>query len=346
MGDCCNQDKHSKLVRRTWGKFGKNEIGIKASNDELIRQLVQQIAPALAKYKVAFLDKYQIELGKVAMNSLPPELINVQFLSQGHSAQFEANSLPNEFHIRTLFGEQDLVLVNANHFASEYVITLVAQKNVTFIDDSIFQVNEIERFMNFIKTEIEGNTPKLNGLVLAGGKSTRMGTDKGLLEYHRKPQREYVYDLLSGFCEDVYFSTRAEQKMTGENVVEDRFLNMGPMGGILSAMMANPERAWLVVACDLPLIDNNTLQFLVSQRNPSKIATAFLDPEAQFPEPLIAIWEPKSYAFLYHFLSLGYSCPRKVLINSDIELIKTPDNHVLANANEPKDYEKIKAGLG
>lgn len=342
MGDCCSQEKHSKLVRATWGKFGKNEIGIKASSDELIRDLIRQITPALSKYKVVFLDKYRIELENLSQTHLPQDLVNVQFLLQGYAVQFEANRFPNEYHVRSLFEEQDLVLVNANHFPCEYVVAITEQKNVTFIDNSIFQINEIERFTNFITSEIEGNIPKLNGLVLAGGKSTRMGADKGLLDYHGKPQREYVYDLLSGLCEEIYFSVRAEQQVIGKNVVEDRFVNMGPMGGILSALMTNPERAWLVVACDLPLVDSKTLQFLVNERNASKIATAFLDPEAQFPEPLIAIWEPKSYAFLYHFLSLGYSCPRKVLINSDIALIKVPDNHVLANANEPSDYEKIR----
>ena len=340
MGDCCSQDKHSKLVRPTWSNFGKNEIGIKAGDDDTIRKFVHEIAPLLSKYKITFIDRYEIVLADALPKMISSELINVQFLSQGHSAQFEASNFPNEYHRRALLGEQDFILLNANHFPCEYTVTLITQKNLTFIDNSIFQYDEKERFINFIKAEIERNIPKLNGLVLAGGKSTRMGKDKGLLDYHGKPQREYASELLSGLCENVYFSARAEQHIASENVITDRFVNMGPMGGILSAFLSNPEKAWLVVACDLPLLDLPTLQFLVSKRNPSKIATAYLDPNGQFPEPLIAIWEPKSYAFLYHFLSLGYSCPRKVLINSDIELIRAMDSQALANANTPEDYLK------
>ncbi len=343
MGDCCNQDKHSKLVRPAWGEFGRNELGIKAQNEEMVRHIIRQITPILSKkYKIAFLDKYHIQL-----NGFSQELMNVQFLSQGQSAQYEASSFPNEFYRKSLLGEQDIVLINANQLPVNQFVTIIDQKNATFIDDSIFQLSETARLISYIENQIESSVPKLNGLVLMGGKSSRMGKDKSTLDYHGKMQKDYVYELLNEVCENTYFSVRAGQvgneKMPHQ--IEDRFNNLGPMGGILSALMAIPDRAWLVVACDLPFIDRKTLQFLVSQRNTSKIATAFLDPEGTFPEPLVAIWEPKSYQSLFHFLSLGYSCPRKVLINSDIQLVKVLDSKALTNANEPQDYEKAKADL-
>jgi len=75
------------------------------------------------------------------------------------------------------------------------------------------------------------------------------------------------------------------------------------------------------------------LQQLIAQRDPSKIATAFYNSDTDFPEPLITIWEPKSYPILLHFLSLGYSCPRKVLINSDVKVVRLMDESVLVNVN-------------
>ena len=117
---------------------------------------------------------------------------------------------------------------------------------------------------------------------------------------------------------------------------------MGPFGAILSAFQTNPNAAWLVAACDQPLIDAGVLKELISKRNPSKYATAFYNPETDFPEPLITIWEPRAYSELLHFLSLGYSCPRKVLINSDIELLELEDSLVLKNANTPEEYEQLK----
>ncbi len=341
MGDCCNQDKTSKLIRKNWGTFGKNEIGIKANNDDAVRQVMEAVMQALAKkYKIALIDQRSIRLSNFAQ-----DIINVQFAFQGHSIQYNIPDFPNEFHRQTLFNEQDLILANANYFSTSHQIYIAEEPNEKH-DLPTFYRGQQENIIAFVEGFMQAKIPKLNGLVLMGGKSTRMGKDKGLLDYHGKPQREYVYDLLSPLCEEVYYSGRTEQ-FSEENThkIEDRFINLGPMGGILSAMMSQPERAWLVVACDLPFIDANTLQFLIQNRNPTKIATAFLDSQEQFPEPLIAIWEPKSYLTLYQFLSQGYSCPRKVLINSEIHLIKAPDSKVLMNANEPQDYENAKKEL-
>ena len=90
----------------------------------------------------------------------------------------------------------------------------------------------------------------MNALILIGGKSSRMGTDKGLLNYHGKPQREYLFDLAKKYCTEVYFSCRAEQQFSEQSIIDT--YSLGPMGGILSAFDFNPNTAWLVVACDMP----------------------------------------------------------------------------------------------
>ena len=66
----------------------------------------------------------------------------------------------------------------------------------------------------------------LNGLVLAGGKSTRMGEDKGILQWYGKEQRYYVADMLATFCEEVFISCRPEQTNAIDKnykVIEDEF---------------------------------------------------------------------------------------------------------------------------
>jgi len=110
---------------------------------------------------------------------------------------------------------------------------------------------------------------------------------------------------------------------------------MGPMGAILSAMQFNPKVAWLVLACDYPLMDEATLQHLIKNRKPKAAATAFKSLEEHgFPEPLVTIYEPKSYMALLQFLGLGYSCPRKMLINSTIQLLEPTNKKAFQNANE------------
>jgi molybdopterin-guanine dinucleotide biosynthesis protein A len=185
----------------------------------------------------------------------------------------------------------------------------------------------------------------LNGLVLAGGKSTRMGRDKGAINWHGKEQRYFMADLLGQFCQDVYISCRPEQVDEISHLyrtLPDSYPGMGPYGGILTAFQFRPYPAWLVVACDLPLINKNTLQYLIQHRDPSYIATTFRSPHDQLPEPLITIWEPKSLPVLLEFMNKGVKCPRKVLINSHIKLLDPPVPQEVMNVNKPEELEEAK----
>ena len=109
------------------------------------------------------------------------------------------------------------------------------------------------------------NPKKLYGLILAGGFSRRMGKDKSLLNYHGKPQIEYVHNLLQELCDKVFLSKRIDQpsyKTTPSINDVEPFLNKGPLGGILSAMKSFSDVSWLVLACDLPFVTKETLQTL------------------------------------------------------------------------------------
>lgn len=189
----------------------------------------------------------------------------------------------------------------------------------------------------------ENNLPFINGLVLAGGKSTRMGTDKEVMKWHGKEQRYYAADLLKPFCKDVFISCRPDQAAGIDPVyaaLPDTFLNMGPTGGILSALRFQRGGAWLVVACDLPLLNEETLRYLINNRNKTTIATTYQSPHDGLPEPLITIWEPESYPVLLNFLGKGMTCPRKVLMNSETTILKPLQPQSLMNVNTPEDAKK------
>jgi molybdopterin-guanine dinucleotide biosynthesis protein A len=210
----------------------------------------------------------------------------------------------------------------------------------------VLKIDDRENIITFFETALKQAKPVLNGLILAGGKSTRMGFDKGTVNLHGKQQRYYMADLLKTFCQEVYISGRPGQQQeidAAYPIIEDTFTGLGPYGAILSAFREQPDAAWLVIACDLLLMDESTLRNLVAWRNVSSVATAYHSPVTNFPEPLIAIWEPKSYPILLSFLAQGYSCPRKVLINSDITLLNAPQQEALTNVNTPEELEKVKS---
>ena len=186
--------------------------------------------------------------------------------------------------------------------------------------------------------------PKINGLVLAGGKSSRMGQSKGAIPWHGQEQHYFVAQLMKDFCHEVFISCRQEQKEYFNEsckLIVDQPTYSGPMAGMLAAFQTAPEIAWLVVACDLPLLDKNTISFLMKKRDALAIATAFVSPYDSLPEPLIAIWEPASFDVLKKAQSSGQNCPRKVLINNHPHLLTAPYPEALINANTPQDREKV-----
>ncbi|GAA4295534.1 NTP transferase domain-containing protein [Nibribacter koreensis] len=190
---------------------------------------------------------------------------------------------------------------------------------------------------------MSANIP-LYGLVLSGGQSTRMGQDKGLLSYHGQPQRDYLYHMLNSVCPQVFLSVRPgqEQEVSNEvNVLADALEVRGPLNGILSAMQQHPQAAWLVIACDMPLVRVSTLQKLVVARDLTKTATAYAVQGSDLPEPLLAIWEPGAYASALAFTQTGKTCPRKFLLNADTKLIYPDQDEELYNANHPEERAYI-----
>ncbi|HEX7014478.1 MAG TPA: NTP transferase domain-containing protein [Cyclobacteriaceae bacterium] len=174
----------------------------------------------------------------------------------------------------------------------------------------------------------------LNGLILAGGKSSRMGRDKSLIVFHNLPQRVHLFNLLKTFCRKVYLSCKNTAGIPEHlNPLRDRFQIDSPLNGILSAFEHEPGAPWLAVAVDMPYIDAKTLETLIQNRNGKKIATCFYDSDGTKPEPLLTIWEPHAFPLLRDFHARGGFSPRQFLIENDIHLLTAPDQRALVNVN-------------
>lgn len=345
---------------------------------ELARVLAQQLSPF---YSLAFVDMdhqtadlAHAEEGK--KHNVPASSMMMEMTDKILFTRFDLRHPLSSADKRSFFNKEDLVLVNGNHFKGKCQILIIdPAKNLEkkldqlidvklillkdsstrfpdFLKDKLldwqktptFYLEDTHKITGWIKGWLDRSFPPVKGLVLAGGESKRMKRDKSSLNYHGKSQREHVLSLIQPYCVHAYLSCNAEQVewLRGKfPFIADAFLNLGPMGGILSAMRMDPNAAWLAVACDLPYLSKLTLEYLIAHRNPSKIATAFLDPEGVFPEPLVTLWEPRSYPVLLQYLSQGYSCPRKVLINSEVELLVAPDKKEFYNVNHPGEYEEV-----
>jgi len=192
-------------------------------------------------------------------------------------------------------------------------------------------------------------SPPLFGLVLAGGTSSRMQRDKAGLSYHGKPQLQWAYELLSEFTTAAFVSVRPDQRedelRRSLPQIVDRHPGIGPLAGIEAALLSHPKVAWLVIACDLPFLSAATLELLIANRDGSRTATAFRSAHDGLPEPLCAIWEPRSIVAVAERIAGGKSCPRKLLINSDARLLDLPNAQALDNINTADEFNAARGVL-
>ena len=181
------------------------------------------------------------------------------------------------------------------------------------------------------------------GLVLAGGESRRMGHDKALLDRNGQSQLAFVVDLLGQSVEQVFVSTRVGQAADAERKqfkqIVDRYEDIGPIAGILSALEEYPEVDWLVAACDLPNITTETIEHLLGSRNGDQLFTAYASTYDGLPEPLCSVYHVGCKSTVQQFVDDGIVCPRKMLIRSETRLLEQVEPGSLDNINTPDDLE-------
>lgn len=198
-----------------------------------------------------------------------------------------------------------------------------------------------------IENPPDSDSGPLRGLVLAGGRSSRMGVDKASLEIAGRSQLDQAVQTMRGCVAEVFVSVRDGQQhdvvRASYPCIVDRFADLGPAAGILSAHLVEPDAAWLVVACDMPMLDAATLRCLVRARRPQLAATAFRRPGTEQPEPLCAIYEPATLARFLRLTEQGFAGgPRDFLAGAETYLLTAPDEHLLENVNTPADFTRIK----
>ena len=380
--------KHADLTRPDLGEFARHELAFLGAPCGEIQQLAAHLTAALAPagHRVGYVDADHASGDADEVQSLSPLLqagAAVEVTDKIHFRRRDERRALDRFSQPDLLAGADLVLVNGNHFRARHQIVLIDPRKslahklekLTDVQAIVFAggATEVPEYLQvhlphhaqlpqfslsdtaglaaWVQQWLRSRQAPLRGLVLAGGLSQRMQTDKGRLRYgpDSREQREVAASLLAEVCQDVFVSCRAEQAAempAGLQPLPDTFLGLGPLGGILSAFRHDPNAAWLVLACDLPFMTADALRQLVAGRQPSRLATAFRSPSNDFPEPLITIFEPRAYPELLRFLGLGYSCPRKMLINSDVEVLPSPASDVLRNVNTPAERETAQQELG
>ena len=178
---------------------------------------------------------------------------------------------------------------------------------------------------------------RILGLVLTGGHSKRMGTDKALIKINGSTILDRTIDLLMNHSDQVFVSLRKDQELESHRSKYDMLFDdsdfKGPMAGIMSAATHDASSPWFIVSCDLPFLDCETINQLLEMRAEDKDATIFSNHETGI-EPLCAVYESSLLQKLKENPEIVEKMsPQMTLKKMNINIIKPKSEKALYNLN-------------
>lgn len=262
------------------------------------------------------------------MSYLLAKELAIQWLIGSFTASSKASQIANG--VKPRIGAQGRVLTLFTHRLAGWRLCLPGHVSVAG---------------SLVKQSIGNPLPALHGLVLTGGASTRMGEDKALLDAGGQPQLQATLRLLRKHARPCFVSLRAGQATeplrAGLRQIIDCLEGVGPAAGLLAAHAAHPQAAWLVLACDLPLLNDAALEALIRARDGRHAAIGYRSGHDDLPEPLCMLWEPHALECLAQQVRAGRNGLREALRQLDTLLLPAPPDGALDNANTPQERERL-----
>ena len=198
---------------------------------------------------------------------------------------------------------------------------------------------------------------EMDGVVLAGGESKRMGTNKAPLPlpWNRNEPKwgtmvERAYALMAMRFSQVSVVACPEASVNGAfplldksvEVIRDERVDAGPLAGVEAALKRAAGRGLLAMPCDMPLFGEMALDYLMKSRDQASTATAFVKPDG-LNQPLPAIFEWQGLSELSSFLDRGERKVGDFLEQADTNWVYLPEKlaYSLSNINNPDDYDAL-----
>ncbi len=182
----------------------------------------------------------------------------------------------------------------------------------------------------------------ITGIILAGGKSSRMGSDKGLLMLEHKPFVQHIIDALKPITKEIILvSSNTDYDVFEVNRVQDIIPDSGPISGIHAGLTHSKTKNNLVLSCDAPLI---TTALLKKLRQYEKENHDIIQFEAEGKTiPLIALYKKQCISKCFELLSNNEKRLRKLVVELNTKTIPVSENeHTLVkNINTIDDLNTI-----
>ena len=188
-------------------------------------------------------------------------------------------------------------------------------------------------------TIMEKSKPTL--IILAGGKSSRMGRDKALLKFKNKTFVEIIYDNLKDICSEVIISSNNPKvKIAGVKTVEDDIKDIGPMGGLFTCLKLSKTELSIVVSVDTPFVTKKTISKIALHSDGYDITFVKQNNKAH---PLIGIYRKNIIELLKSEIDSEKYKVMQMIKKSNHQIITINDNFKdeFFNINTPEDFGKI-----
>jgi len=193
----------------------------------------------------------------------------------------------------------------------------------------------------------------LVALILAGGKSSRMGEDKALILWQNIPMLKRVYQVASKCTERVYIITSWPEKYQSILPTECEWLTEqkteGPLVALAQALTQINSDWILLLGCDLPLLNSDIIQAWVAQLNQlSPEILALVPQQFQRWEPLCGFYRQQIKIELQKTIDRGQNSFQKLLAQIPVQplSIDSQTTKMLFNCNTPLDLEMGSEGVG
>jgi molybdopterin-guanine dinucleotide biosynthesis protein A len=183
----------------------------------------------------------------------------------------------------------------------------------------------------------------ITGIILAGGKSSRMGRDKGTLLLKEKTFIQHIANALKRLVGDIVIvSDNPKHNLFGATRIEDIIKNAGPLAGIYSGLKYSRTDYNLVVSCDVPFITSDVLRKL-AKNHEEGLDVVQLESNRK-TMPLTAIYNKACEQTIKDLLNKGEKRVRFAVSQLKTKTIKLDDNLSLAitNINTKEEFDAIK----
>ena len=198
--------------------------------------------------------------------------------------------------------------------------------------------------MHPMRTQPEREDLSIEGYVLAGGNSSRFGSDKATHPVDGKPMALWVAEALSRYAAPITLvGTRELHAGLGLPLIQDSVVGAGPLAGIVTAL-ANAHKPWcLIAACDMPWLGSAPLDSLVRKAGRATSQAILVQTPDGRVQPLCALYARAAHEPLNRALGMGIRKVTDALDGIAWEVLKVNDSPPFTNVNRVKDLTALKS---